>query len=146
MGKFAQGVYKIKNPLKYIGKKSPIYRSSWEHTFMLFLDNHTSILNWASEPMPISYKDPITGKNKNYWPDFLIIYVDAAGKKVAEMIEIKPASQSNTLAPGKKRTKSSRLLEATIARNHAKWASAKAWCAHNGINFRVVTENTLFGK
>ena len=47
--KYAQGIYTVKNPKKYVGKGKPKYRSGWELTFMIFCDNNDKILNWASE-------------------------------------------------------------------------------------------------
>ena len=44
MAKYASGKYIIKNPEKYIGKRAPTYRSSWEFTFMSFADNNPSVL------------------------------------------------------------------------------------------------------
>lgn len=146
MTKYSQGIFTPKNMNKYVGKKMPTYRSGWEHNFMVFLDNHPSITGWASEPFSVPYYDTITGKTKNYWPDFFVSYVDASGKTMNEVVEIKPASQSNFATPGKRRTKSSMLLEATITRNHCKWASCKLWCEQRGYAFRILTENQLFGK
>ena len=34
MGRFAQGKFSLKNAEKYIGTKTPTYRSSWEFAFM----------------------------------------------------------------------------------------------------------------
>ena len=48
MARFAQGKYELKNPEKFLGNKTPTYRSSWEFTFMQFLDNHPSVSKWAS--------------------------------------------------------------------------------------------------
>jgi len=39
MTKFAQGKYVLKNPDKYIGNKTPTYRSSWEWAVMNMCDN-----------------------------------------------------------------------------------------------------------
>ena len=40
MARFAQGKYSLpKQPEKYIGTKSPTYRSSWEFHFMHFVMN-----------------------------------------------------------------------------------------------------------
>ena len=47
--KYAQGIYTIKNPHKYVGKGKPMYRSGWELTFMIFCDTNDKILKWASE-------------------------------------------------------------------------------------------------
>ena len=43
MARWAQGLYQPKHPDKYIGKKTPRYRSSWEWAFMNFCDNNPSI-------------------------------------------------------------------------------------------------------
>jgi len=50
---FTQGFYKIKNPDKYTGKKTPIYRSSWELSYMIYCDMSSNILKWGSEEIPI---------------------------------------------------------------------------------------------
>ena len=94
MGKWAQGIFKPKNPAKYVGHGSPRYRSSWELTFMRFCDNNPSIINWASESIKIPYRNPLSGKSTVYVPDFFILYEDRFGKKHAEIIEIKPSSQT----------------------------------------------------
>ena len=49
MGRFAQGKYNLKNPAKYIGNRTPTYRSSWEFAFMKMCDEHAYIQAWASE-------------------------------------------------------------------------------------------------
>ena len=79
MAKYAQGKFQLVNPQKYAGNKTPTYRSSWEFTFMQFCDNNPSVLQWASEAVHINYRNPLTGKNTIYVPDFLITYIDATG-------------------------------------------------------------------
>jgi hypothetical protein len=139
MPKFAQGIYNLKNPEKYIGLKSPRYRSSWEWHFMKSCDEHPSIEKWASESVKIPYKDPLSGRATVYVPDFFIIYVDRHGKKHAEVVEIKPANQQLLEKVGK-----NKLNQAQYIKNMAKWQAAGAWCKQNGINFRIVNENDLF--
>ena len=56
MSKYANGLYQILNPEKYVGKGTPKYRSSWEHAAMRMLDNNPAILKWASESIHINYK------------------------------------------------------------------------------------------
>lgn len=141
MANWAQGIYEVKNTEKYVGNKKPKYRSGWEFTFMQFCDNNKAVLQWASEPIRIPYRNPLTGKNTNYVPDFLIVYQNKNGQKIAEMVEIKPKKQSlieSKVASAKDR--------AIVALNHAKWAAAKAWCKSQGIVFRVITEDDLFYK
>ena len=53
MAKYANGKYAVKNPEKYMGKRIPTYRSSWEFAFMNFCDNNPAVLNWTSESVKI---------------------------------------------------------------------------------------------
>ena len=53
--KFAKAKYNITNPEKYVGTKQPIYRSSWEFSFMRFCDTNPAIQKWASEAINIPY-------------------------------------------------------------------------------------------
>jgi hypothetical protein len=139
MGKWAQGFYTPKNPQKYIGKHNPKYRSGWELTFMTFCDTHNNVLYWASEALRIPYKHPFTGKPTIYVPDFFVVYENKFGKKVAEVVEIKPKKQS--IIESKVASAKDRMI---VAINHAKWQAAMGYCKSQGYTFRVVTENDLF--
>jgi hypothetical protein len=86
--KFAQGKFTMVNPAKYVGTKIPTYRSSWEWSFMKFCDTNPSVQKWASEAVQIPYRDPLTGRQTVYVPDFFIQYVDKLGKMHVELIEI----------------------------------------------------------
>jgi hypothetical protein len=124
---------------KYVGNKKPIYRSGWELTFMMFLDNNDNIIQWASEPLRIPYRNPLTGKATNYVPDFLVLYENKYKQRVAELVEIKPKKQSII----ESKVASARD-KAVVAVNHAKWAAAKAWCDRSGLVFRVINEDAIF--
>lgn len=137
--KFSKDFYKVRNPEKYVGSKVPMYRSSWELTFMLFCDNNPSIQQWASEPVKIPYRDPLTGKQTVYVPDFLISYVDKNQKKHVELVEIKPAKQTLREKVGK-----NPYDQAQYVKNMAKWEAASAWCKQQGIKFRIINENDIF--
>ena len=137
--KYAQGIYTIKNPHKYVGKGKPKYRSGWELTFMIFCDTNDKIIKWASESIVIPYMHPFKDKRTNYIPDFFIVYQDKYGRTNAELIEIKPKAESIIT----EKVRNARQ-QAVIAINHAKWHSAKAFCKAQGIKFRVVTEDDLF--
>jgi hypothetical protein len=139
VGKWAQGPYTVKNPEKYIGKRVPRYRSSWELVFMQFLDSNDSITHWASESIVIPYRNPLTGKPSNYIPDFFVVYENKRGQRVAEVVEIKPKKQS--LIESKVASLRDR---AAVAVNHAKWAAANSYCKTQGFTFRVLTENDIF--
>lgn len=137
--RFAKDTYKVKNPEKYLGNRAPIYRSSWELTFMMFCDNNPSIQQWASEAVKIPYRDPLTGKQTVYVPDFLITYVDKNMKQHGELIEIKPAKQSIRERVGK-----NPYDQAQYVKNMAKWEAATAWARNHGLKFRVLNEHDIY--
>jgi hypothetical protein len=139
MGKFAQGKYKVKNAEKYVGNKQPTYRSSWELMFMQTCDEHPSISQWAVESIKIPYRDPTTGKQTIYVPDFFIVYVDRDGKQHAEVVEIKPSNQQLLEKVG-----NNKVNQFQYIKNMAKWEAANAWCKQKGIKFRVLNETDLF--
>ena len=138
MSKFAQGPYTVKNPAKYVGKGVPRYRSGWELSFMIFLDNNDNVMQWASESIQIPYRNPVTGKQSIYVPDFLITYRTRQNTLIAEVIEIKPKKQSII------ESKMSNRDRMVVAINYAKWDSATKWCNRNGLKFRVITEADMF--
>jgi hypothetical protein len=137
--KFNQGIYKIKNPEKYMGIKDPTYRSGWELTFMNFCDNTESVKKWSSEPFRIPYKCPLTGKQTVYVPDFLITYVDKQQREQIELIEIKPLNQTLKEKVGK-----NPYNQAQYIKNLAKWQAAKEWCSNKGIQFRILNESDIY--
>jgi len=139
MPKFAQGRFEMKNPSKYVGKRTPLARSSWEFVFMRMLDEHPGVEKWASESIQIPYRDPLTGRQTIYVPDFFIMYVDKNKKKHAEVVEVKPASQTLRENIGK-----SLYNQEQYVKNLAKWEAANAWCKQQGIKFRVINEDDIF--
>ena len=138
MGKYAQGKFQVQNPNKYVGKGEPTYRSSWEFAFMQFCDNNPAVVQWASEAIHINYRNPFTGKNTIYVPDFLIIYVDKNGKRHGEVIEVKPSKETTMEAAKTQRDK------AAVALNMFKWEAARKFCASQGLRFRIVNEQDIF--
>ena len=141
MPKFAQGRYTLKNPTKYLGNKTPLYRSSWEFAFMKFCDESPSVMRWSSEGVKIPYKNPLTGKMTIYVPDFLVIYEDKNGGKRAEVIEIKPKKETNLSMSGR-----NKITQAKTIQNMAKWEAARLWCKQQNLIFRIVTEDDIFHK
>ena len=124
--RFARGKFYPKNTEKYVGLSTPTYRSSWEHAFMRLCDEHPNVYKWASESIKIPYRHPFTGKHTIYVPDFFIVYNDKNSKKHAEMVEVKPASQTTMEAAGKS------------------MAKRNAYAKQNKLRFRVVSEEQLF--
>lgn len=140
MAKYCQSLYEIKNGEKYVGKKKPFMRSSWETVFARMCDNNPAIVQWASEAIMIPYRNPFTGKKTIYVPDFFIVYIDSKGDKHAEVIEIKPKKETAMQYAKSKRDK------AAVALNMAKWQVATAYCKAQGMKFRVITEDEIFAK
>ena len=139
MAKFAQGRFEMKNPDKYVGKKTPLARSSWEFVFMRMLDEHQGVINWASESIQIPYRDPLTNRQTIYVPDFFIVYQDKNGTKHAEVVEVKPSNHTLREKVGK-----SLYNQEQYVKNLAKWEAANAWCKQQGIKFRVINEDEIF--
>ena len=136
--KYSQSFYEAANPEKYIGKKKPFMRSSWETVFARMCDNNPAIVQWASEPFMIPYINPFTGKKTVYVPDFLIMYMDKKMNKHVEVIEIKPKKETSMELAKSKRD------QAAVIVNLAKWKVATAWCKAQGMKFRVITEDQIF--
>ena len=134
----SKGIFVPKNPSKVIGKGSIKYRSSWEQVFMQLFDNNPSVVNWGSEVIRIPYRNPLTGKNTIYIPDFIVVYIDKNGRQHAEVIEIKPLKES---VMERARSQRDKIM---LAVNLAKWSAAQAWCSQNNLSFRLVTEQQLF--
>ena len=138
MAKYSQGEFIPKNPQKLVGNARPVYRSSWELAMMTYLDSHPDVIQWASESIKIPYKNPLTGKNSQYVPDFLVLYKDRTGKQHAEVVEVKPKKEAMVENARSKRDKAFLMV------NQAKWAACMAWCKKNGMTFRVITEDEIF--
>ena len=134
MKKFMQGKYVVKEATKYVGKKEPTYRSSWELAFMRMCDNHPNITKWASENVKIPYRSPLDGKYHNYVPDFMVQYTDKNGSQHVELIEIKPSTQTSL------KNARSRGDAMQTALNAAKWTAAQ----RKGIRFKVINEDQIF--
>ena len=139
MAKYQSGKYAPSNPDKYLGKRVPHYRSGWELAVFRMCDNHPAILGWGSETHRVPYRNPLTGKQSTYVPDLLIVYKDRKGNNHAEIVEIKPASQ--TLGEAK-----TQAQKAAAVVNQAKWEAASAFAKSNGMGFRVITENQIFNN
>lgn len=136
---YSQGYYTVLNPEKYVGSGTPKYRSGWELTFMRFCDNHPSVVSWASENVRIPYKNPFTGKDTFYVPDFFVVYQNASGRK-AELVEIKPKAQAVMELARSQQEK------AAVALNMVKWHAARIWCKRMGATFRVLTEEDIYNN
>ena len=139
-----QGIFKPKNPQKYVGDyKNIIYRSSWECRVMNWLDKNPDIISWASEEMTIPYVSPVDNRWHRYFPDFLVKVKTRDGKVRTMMIEVKPKKQ--TKEPEKKKRVTKQYLQEvmTWGVNQAKWKAATEYCLDRGWEFKILTEEHL---
>ena len=138
MSKYTQGEFTPKNPHKYLGTKRIVFRSSWELGFMHYLDNHTAVIQWSSESIQINYKNPLTGKQTIYIPDFFVYSQGPDGQNEGSIIEIKPKSQTTMESARSQRDKLAVIV------NTAKWTACRAFCQNHGLKFIIATEEDLF--
>ncbi len=139
MSRPVKGMFKPQNPEKYTGEYPIIYRSSWEHEFMVYCDNHPDVVEWASEPVSIPYKDPTRERTQSlYVPDFLVTIINKSKETVTKLIEIKPMAEALTEHA---KTKKDAVVK---MKNDAKWAAAQAWAMRRGIDFQVMHEGDMF--
>lgn len=162
--KWSQGYFHPTNKEKCLSQIN-IYRSSWEESFMKWCDRNPSVIQWASEPIPVKYMNPVANleyckknnlnpqdsrnwKLSNYYTDFWISIRGKDGKVKKVFIEIKPYSQTlspnpvSASAPLKEQKAYIRAAE-TFLVNKAKWEAAKKYFNERGADFSVFTEHTL---
>ena len=141
-----KGKYQPSFPKKYKGDPTNIvYRSLWERTFMRYCDTNENILEWFSEEIAVPYRSPIDNKIHRYFPDFYIKVKESNGSIKKYLIEIKPKKQTIEPQVQKRKTKGYIYEVYEYAKNQAKWNAAKEWCADKGYEFKVLTEDDLFG-
>ena len=141
-----KGKYQPSFPKKYKGDPTNIvYRSLWERTFMKYCDTNENILEWFSEGIAVPYRSPIDNKIHRYFPDFYIKVKESNGQIKKYIIEIKPKKQTVEPIPQKRKTKGYIYEVYEYAKNQAKWKAAEEWCADKGYEFKVLTEDDLFG-
>ena len=140
-----QGKFRPRNPSKYKGNAGDIiYRSSWEKNFMEWCDKSESVLLWQSEEKRVRYYDPVKKRNRTYYPDFLVKYINKDGRVLTEMVEVKPIRQVKGPNPNpKKRTKSWMNQVNTYITNQCKWKAAEEYCQDQGWTFRLLTEQNI---
>ena len=146
-GKYHQGRFHPQNPQKYKGDvNNIIYRSSWELKFMQWCDRNENIMEYGSEEFWIPYVSPVDNRVHRYFPDFIIKVKESNEEIKTYVIEVKPKRQ--TVPPKQKsRVTKSYLYEVqTYAVNQSKWNAADEWCKDRRLEFKVITEQELFGK
>ena len=142
---YKQGIYHLKNPEKYCGKKNPRYLSSYELKTFKFLDNHSSVIKWGAETIVVPYYNPVKKRKARYMVDIYVKYQDKDGNIIEELLEIKPKAQAKRpVKRGRKKISTFQQEELTYATNIAKWQAAEKFANERGWNFRVITEDDIY--
>ena len=143
MGAYKQGIFEPVNKEKYCGQNNPVYRSGWEHKFMVMMDTSSGVKKWCSECVVIKYFDKANNRPRRYFTDFYIEFED--GRRM--VVEVKP--QKELQKPVQKQLKTQKqkmqyLNEMkTYITNMSKWEQANAFCKANGIEFKIATETNF---
>jgi hypothetical protein len=145
MGRYYQGIYKLKNPQKYKGDiNNCVYRSSWEYKFYVYCDVNKNIIEFSSEEIVIPYKSPIDNKFHRYFVDFYIKVKQSDNTIKEYLIEIKPKSQTKKVEYTPKKSKKTYINEMkTFTVNSAKWDAAREFCRKKNWEFKIITEEEL---
>ena len=148
---FKQGYYKPKNLKKYNGDYTNIiYRSSWEHRFMVYCDISTHVLEWSSEPIFIHYISPIDNRQHKYFIDFYM-KINVGNDNIKKyLIEVKPSKQymNKPIFEGRKTPKRiKRYMDEmqTWLINNAKFTAAIEYAKTVNMEFKIINETHLNG-
>lgn len=139
-----KGRFNPKNPSKYAGDPTKIiYRSLWERKFMVFCDENTSVLRWASEELAIPYVSPVDHEYHKYYPDFIIKVKDKQNQIKTYLVEIKPEKQCKE---PEKKNKSNKTYLTEMKQwmiNNKKWEAASLFAKKHQWEFKILTEKSL---
>lgn len=139
-----KGKFHPKYPQKYKGDPTNIiYRSLWEMRFMRYLDQHPSVMFWASEEVIIPYVSPVDKRVHRYFPDFWVRMKAQDGTINNVLIEIKPHQQTKIPVKPQKLTRKFINEARTYSVNQAKWKAAEEFCRDKNWQFKVLTEKEL---
>ena len=140
---FVQGIYKPKNPKKYIGAV-PVYRSMMELKAFRYLDNNPNVLSWSSESVVIPYVSPADGNIHRYFVDLVAKLQSKDGTIKKLLIEVKPERQTKPPVESTRKKQKTLIYEKyQWAINQAKWEAARGWCSKKGYIFIILNENHL---
>lgn len=135
-----KGLYKVKNPEKYLGDvKNVVYRSGWERSVCIYLDESSQVKSWGSEETIIPYLCETDKKVHRYFMDFKITYTN--GRTV--LVEVKPHKE--TIPPKTVGKPRKQVINETLKyiKNHSKWKATEEYVANKGWHFEIWDEHRL---
>lgn len=160
---YHQGVYVPKNKDKVVklnAQGGVIYRSSWEKTMMIWLDNKEDITRWGSECVSIPYQKThfdggdLKVKTHTYYSDFYYELTREDGTKERVVVEVKPmkdysmvvALQEGKLKIPESKGKKLKNFEYDLKMaytNQQKWNTMIEFCKKKGYKFIIITEEHI---
>ena len=139
-----KGKFQPINYKKYKGDPTNIiYRSLWERKAMKYFDENPNVIEWCSEEIVVPYYDPVQGKWRRYFPDFVIKIRLNDGNTKTKMLEVKPFKETKEPKKQKRVTKKYITEVTTWGTNQAKWKAAQEFCIDRGWDFQILTEKEL---
>lgn len=131
--RYSQGYIDPRTCKKLINNSEPIiYRSSYEHKFVVWCESSPQVIRWGSECICITYIMP-DGSTHRYYPDYYLETKD--GRKY--IIEVKPFNQTRPPI-----NENSWAYNEWI-KNNCKWKAAQEYCKTRGFEFKIITEKTI---
>jgi hypothetical protein len=137
-----KGIYKPKNPRKWIGAKI-IFRSNLERKFFNLFDLNPNVISIASERIIVPYFDPVKNKPRNYYTDLIVKYKDKQGEVKIKLIEIKCSGEAREPKKPKRITERYKSSVLTWLTNKSKWEAATKYANSRGWEFIVLSEKNL---
>ncbi len=145
---YTQGTYHPINRSKYIGTREPEYRSSWEYSAFIKLDNNPNVIRWGSENVVLPYMYELDGKKHKYYIDLYVEMKTGENTMSKWLIEIKPDEKlSMPVKPKNKNPRSLRNYNIRIAdyyKNMNKWQFASQFAASYNMSFLIMTEKGVY--
>lgn len=138
-----KGIFKPRNPEKWVNKGKIIHRSGLEKKWFTLFDLDPNVIAIGSETIVVPYFDPVRNKMRNYYVDNVIKYKDRDGNIKVKLIEIKCWDESVQPKKPKRLTEGYKHAVLTFVTNEAKWEAAKKFAQARGWDFQVLTEKHL---
>ena len=138
-----KGIFKPRNPQKWVGAEKIIHRSGLEKKWFTLFDLDPNVIAVASEKVVVPYYDPVTQKQRRYYIDIIVKYKDREGNVKTKLIEIKCWNESHPPKKPKRLTEAYRSSALTYITNEAKWEAATRFAKQRGWEFKVLTEKHL---
>jgi hypothetical protein len=114
---------------------------------MMHLDVNANVIQWSNEEIIIPYLSPADNRYHRYFPDFFVrIKNQKESTTEALILEVKPKSQTTPPKVQSKPTRRYIREVVTYGVNEAKWKAATEYCKDRGWQFKIVTEQDIFGK